>query len=203
MPTTNSNEFHVTWFDGGGSTGFGHACLDRKAFSRPDHHWEDYVNWWDCGEFTGPETGRMTEAVRWVSSILDEVSYLSYHVGGEDFDLVQTIGRDEDLLSPVRFNAVLDWECQKRGLKYRYQKRSIRTSVTPARLNNFGFEGRWVKTGKGKDAFAAMQHLVVYIRRLKKESIGHPWKLNDGDIHGAYWDCRCSRGRKCDLIHPR
>lgn len=202
-----SNEFHVTWFDGGGTTGWAHACLSRRAFSRPERHWEDYVLWWDCGEFSGAETDRMSQAVQHVQGILDEVNYLSYHVGGEDFDLVQTVGRDEDLLSPVRFNAVMDWECAKRGLKYRYQKRSIRTSVTSQRLHHWGFESPyrnqkiWPKSGKGKDAFAAMQHLVVYIRRLKKESIGQPWKLNDKDIHGALWDCACKRGKKCDLMH--
>lgn len=198
-----ANNFHITWFDGGGTTGWGHVCIDRTAFSRPEHHWEDYILWWDCGEFTGPELGIISGALQFIDSILVETSYLSYHIGGEDFDLVQTVGRDEDLLSPVRINAILNWECHKRGLKYQLQKRSIRISVTPDRLNKFGFEGRWVKSGKGKDAFAAMQHLIVYIRRLKKMSIGHPWKLNENDIHGAYWDCRCKRGRKCDLIHPK
>jgi hypothetical protein len=197
------NEFHVTWFDGGGTTGWGHVCINRQAFSRPEHHWEDYVIWWDCGEFLGPSTVIYTEALRWTDSILSEASFLSYHIGGEDFDLVQTVGRDDDLLSPVRFNAVMDWECTKRGLTYRYQNRALRLSVTASRLKLFGFDGRWTKTGKGKDQFAAMQHLIVYIRRLKRESISHPWKLNESGIHGAYWDCRCKQGRKCDLAHPK
>lgn len=197
------NEFHVTWFDCGGKTGMGHICIDRRAFTRPERVWERYIRWWDCDEFTGPERDILKSALGWVDSILAENSYLSYHVGGEDFDLVQTIGDKENVLSPVRQNSVLDWECAKRGIKYQYQARQIRTNITPARLVNFGFEGRWTKTGKGKDAFAAMQHAVTYIRRLKRDSEDHPWKLNSPDIiNGGGWDCACARGRKCNLAHP-
>lgn len=197
------NEFHVTWFDCGGTTGFGHICIDRRAFSRPEHRWEDYLLWWDCGEFTGPERDILKSALAWVDGILKETSFLSYDIGGEDFDLIQTIGDKQNVLSPVRQNAVLDWECKKRGIEYKYQARQIRTNMTGKRLNMFGFEGRWTTSGKGKDAFAAMQHAVVYIRRLKEKSRDHPWKLNTQDIHNAYWDCACHRRRKCDLAHPK
>jgi hypothetical protein len=196
------NDFHVTWFDGGGTAGWAHACLSREAFSRPEHKILSNIRWWDCGEFTGPESDILKSAVTWIDSVLVETSFLSYHVGGEDFDLVQTIGDKQNVLSPVRQNAVLWWECAKRGIDFKYQNRSLRTNVTPKRLSRFGFEGRWTTSGKGKDQFAAMQHLIVYLRRLKEESRSRPWKLNEGDIQGAYWDCACVEGYKCDLTHP-
>lgn len=197
------NDFHITWFDGGGRMGWAHICIDRKAFSRPERVWERQIIWWDCGEFSGTEAAILKKAVGHIDSILAETSYLSYVVGGEDFDLVQTIGDKQNVLSPVRQNAVLDWECAKRGIKYEYQSRQLRTNVTGPRLVHFGFKGRWVTSGKGKDAFAAMQHAVTYIRRLKRESVDNPWKLNAPDIiNGGGWDCTCARGRKCDLVHP-
>lgn len=204
-----NNDFHITWIDGGSAAmGWAHICVSREAFSRPEHQWENYLRWWDCGEFTGPETAMLKSALAWVDGILADTSFLEYHVGGEDFDLVQTIGDKENLLSPVRQNAILDWECDKRGIKYFYQSRQLRTNVTSARLHHWGFESPyrkqkiWPKSGIGKDAFAAMQHAVVHLRRLKQRSLDTPWKLNDADVINAYWDCSCRKGRKHNLIHP-
>jgi len=197
------NDFHVTWFDCGGTTGWSHFCLSCEAFSRPEHKILPNIRWWDCGEFTGLETAILKSAVGWIDEVLalNGASFLSYHIGGEDFDKTNTPGSKENLFSPVRQNAVLDWECDKRGIKYQYQNRQLRTGVTKARLTRFGFEGRWTTSGKGKDKFAAMQHGVTYLRRLKRDSLSHPWKLNSPDVHGAYWDCACKEGNKCDLVH--
>lgn len=195
------NDYHVTWFDGGGTMGWAHICMNRRAFSRPDNQWEDYIRWWDCGEFTGSEHEIIQQATHHIDGILSECSYLNYSVGGEDFDLVQTIGDKENVLSPVRQNAIMDWECAKRGIRYQYQNRSLRTNITPKRLVLFGFEGRWVTSGRGKDAFAAMQHAIVFIRRMKQEAMSNPWKLNSKDIQNDRWDCGCTHGRKCDLAH--
>lgn len=123
----------------------------------------------------------------------------------EDFELTQLIG-GANLLSPVRINAVLEYECQRWGLQLNKQRRSLRTSVTPERLEMYGFKPpgrRWSKTSKGKDAFAAMQHAVVWLRRLKEQTRGRPWKLADGSTHNAFWDCACDDGLPCDLRHPR
>lgn len=196
------NEFHVTAFDGGGTTGWAHLVVDFRAFSRPENKVMRWLKHWECGEYTGPEEDQEAAAVDRIHTTLKTVSYLAYDVVGEDFELTQLIG-GKNLLSPVRINAVLAWECHKRGVKYNLQARQLRTSVTPQRLNLFGFEGRWTKTGKGKDMFAAMQHAVTWLRRKKIDSRSRPWKLSDGTILNSYWDCDCSEGKPCDMVHPR
>jgi len=221
--SNHTNEFHLTWFDGGGTTGWADFVVDFKAFSRPENKVLANVKHWDCGEFRGPEHSIFGAAVGHVRRKvrIDQggagISYLQYEVGGEDFDLVQTVGDKENVLSPVRFNAVIAWECQKIGITYRYQARQLRTNTTRERLNAFMkplwgktplHSANWTTSGKGKDAFAAMQHAIYRLRKLKQESISKPWKLMDGSRFNAYWDCSCSRkdGSRwkitCDLVHP-
>ena len=118
-------------------------------------------------------------------------------------ELTQLIG-GKNLLSPVRINAVLNWECYRRAIKFSVQARQLRTNITRERLKLFGFEGKF-----RKDEFAAMQHGVVWLRRLKQNSIARPWKLGEGGVLNVKWDCSCSKRRerrpvpKCDLIHPK
>lgn len=112
---------------------------------------------------------------------------------------MQTMGGKE-LLSPVRLNAGIDYICYKQGLPLRYQNRAMRTQHTPQVLNAYGFQGKWKTTGKGKDEFAAMQHAVMWLKRVKEKSKGHPWKLSDGIVFNAYWDCACAKAR---LLPPK
>src|SRR5258707_7298518 len=112
-------------------------------------------------------------------------------VGSEDFDLVQTVGGKDNLLSPVRFNAVMAWELSKVGKPLHLQNRALLTQQTGDRLNAFGFIGRWSKTGRGKDEFAAMQHAVTRMRNIKQKANDLPWKLSDGISTNARWDCAC------------
>src|ERR1700755_2394176 len=201
------NEYHIIAIDPGGTTGWAHLVCDYRAFSRPDHKALAYLKSWDCGEFSGAESGQCERAVSLIHRAIGDTPQSTFRnrtdVVGEDFDLVQTIG-GHDLLSPVRINAVLAWECRKQALTYTLQNRSLRTNITAAQLNLFGFEGRWTKTGKGKDMFAAMQHAVVWLRRQKKFSYSHPWKLSDNVSSNAYWDCACAENihYACDLVHP-
>lgn len=218
--SSNPNEYHLVVFDPGGTIGWAHFILSIKAFTRPEHKILRYLESWDCGEFTGQENEQVEEASRlmWrakygdmpyntttdvISAGLSKADLVS-----EDFELTQTIGGD-NLLSPVRINAKLDWECHRWGLVLQLQRRSMRTSVTPERLQLYGFDspmnrnGKWTKTGKGKDAFAAMQHAIVWLRRTKEKSKSRPWMLGDGQTTNAYWDCACARGRRCTLKHPR
>lgn len=213
----NVNELHITWFDGGAAaSGWADVVIDVKAFARPERKVLPYVRSWNCGEFRGTDNEQYRAAVAHIDHKLSHrglnVSYLRIRVGGEDFDLVQTVGSKDNLLSPVRFNAVMDWECGKRGIAYQYQARQLRTGVTPDRLRMFlaplikrgiGKERRWSVSGRGKDAFAAMQHMITDLRRLKKESLSQPWKLGDGDALNTHYDCACYRGKRCDLSHPR
>jgi hypothetical protein len=214
----NPNEYHLVTFDPGGTIGWAHFTVDCRAFSRPEHKVLKYLSTWDCGEFEGSEFEQCQEAKRliWrakfgdmpyntttdvVSLGLTKADFLS-----EDFELMQTIG-GHALLSPVRINAVLSDACETWGMHLTLQRRALRTSVTPERLVMYGFKSpmgrRWTKTSKGKDAFAAMQHGIVWLRRVKEISRGRPWKLSEGGTHNAYWDCNCADGGRCDLKHPR
>lgn len=203
MPT---NEYHLAVYDPGGTIGWAAASISLKAFSRPEHRIRPNILRWDCGEFTGTEEEQLERAVALARRAHFSGDGFNHRtdIVSEDFELTQLIGGN-NLLSPVRINAVLDWEVRKHGLKLNLQKRQMRTGITPERLRLFGFPGKWTKTGEGKDKFAAMQHFVTWLRRKKQESLRVPWKLDDGIVHNAHWDCACSLGRKykCDLRHPR
>lgn len=202
----NANEYHLITFDpGAAATGWTWLCVDFHAFSRPEADLWQNVLWWDCGEFRGAETAHLEQATGLITECLaGYASFLTMAVVTEDFELTQMIGSKENLLSPVRINAVLSWECYRRGIRLKYQSRSLRTNINRQRLAAFGFEGKF-----RKDEFAAMQHAVVWLRRLKKESRKRPWKLSEDSQLNAYWDCACStalrddgRPKSCDMWHP-
>lgn len=195
-----SNEYHLITYDpGSAATGWTWLCVDFRAFSRPENLWQDHILWWDCGEFRGTEEEKLAGCIGLVSTCLAEYSsYLTMDVVTEAFELTQLIGSQENLLSPVRINAVLSWECHRKGLRLKYQSRSLRTNVNRQRLAAFGFDGKF-----RKDEFAAMQHAVVWLRRLKQESKKRPWKLSENDKLNAYYDCTCHVGKKCNMWHPQ
>jgi len=189
------------WFDPGrAATGWAFMVVKRMAFSRPENMVLSNLDYWESGEYKGHEHEHCQNASWLVKKAVEDWGFLAVTAGTEDFDLVQTIGAKEDLLSPVRINAVLDWEIRKTGLKLKYQDRSLRTNQTKARLKLFGFNKRF-----GKDELSAMQHLVYYVRKVKEESKSRPWKLNEGDQINSYWDCACSDNinYQCDLRHPQ
>lgn len=210
------NEYHIVAFDPGGTIGWGHLTLDRRAFSRPENKALKYLKHWECGEYAGNENEQVEQASRLIwrarfgdmpyNNTIDVVvsGFSRADVLSEDFELTQLIGGN-NLLSPVRINAKLDWECHRWGLKLNFQRRSMRTAVTPDRLNQFGFprpNGRkWSTSGQGKDAFAAMQHAVTWLRRTKEQSKSRPWRITNAGR--TEWDCSCVDGGKCDLRHPR
>lgn len=201
------NEYHLVVFDPGGTIGWSHFIVDYRAFSRPEHKVLRWLISWDCGEFTGQEHEQLRDACALIyRAHFEPMPFVTRtDVVAEDFELTQLIG-GKNLLSPVRINAVLDWECRKQGLQLELQKRQMRTQITPERLELFGFQSprkRWTTTGKGKDEFSAMQHGLVKLRRVKDESRSRPWKFSDRVSANARWDCACERGRRCDLTHPR
>jgi hypothetical protein len=206
-----SNEFHLIALDpGGAATGWAHFVLDYRAYSRPENKVLQWLKSWDCGEYLGSEVD-MVKSLKARIHAIRRPAYADNvprtEIVSEAFDLKQTIGGD-NLLSPVRINAMVTWVVEEYGLKLAVQNRALRTGTTAERLVQYGFEGRWGKTGRGKDAFSAMQHAVYRMRAIKQDSVKHPWKLSDGIVTNAYWDCACSIGRdpigrpKCDLIHP-
>lgn len=194
------NEYHVVTFDpGSAATGWTWFVVDFHAFSRPENKWLDWIKSWDCGEFRGTEFQIKNQCVGLVQEVANYGSYLNTDVVGEDFDLTQLIG-GKNLLSPVRINSVIEWECERRAIKFHLQNRALRTNVTRGRLTAWGFEGKF-----RKDEFAAMQHGIVWIRRTKQQSRERPWKLMQGGVHNRLWDCSCGpKGAyKCDLVHPK
>lgn len=215
MMAMQPNEYHLVAFDPGGTIGWAHLMFDVRAFSRPQNKALAWLKEWDCGEFTGERHAQLRECRDLIySAKFDPPPFNTItQVVAEDFELTQLIGGD-DLVSPVEVNAVIDWECHKLGLTLIRQKRSMRTNVTPERLKLMGFDspmnrgGRWTKTGKGKDAFAAMQHAIVFVQGVKTKAAQRPWKLGDAQTYNTRWDCRCERGKNghrysCDITHPR
>jgi hypothetical protein len=193
------NQFNLVAFDPGGTIGWAHFIVDFRAFSRPEAKVLRWVQSWDCGEFTGQEGDQLQAALalvdraRYTGQLINHTEVLS-----EDFELTQLIGGD-NLLSPVRINAVLDWEIRKRyGLTLIRQRRQMRKGITRERLKLFGFKGRF-----RKDEFAAMQHAVTRLRLIKAESRRRPWKLEDNISTNAAWDCACEEGKPCNLRHPK
>lgn len=203
---SDPNEFHLTTLDPGGRTGWTHFCMDVRAFTRPENKVLGHIKWYESGVWDGTEHEIISKfnshLLNTISVYGLDVSHLMYEVVSEDFDLVQTIGSKQNLLSPVRINAVVSWLCAVRAVKFRVQNRALRTSTTRERLKLFGFPGRFQK-----DEFAALQHAIYRLRTIKDESLRRPWKLADGSILNARWDCTCSQpgGKKNthDLIHPQ
>lgn len=195
----NDNEYHLLTFDpGSAATGWAWFVVDFHAFSRPDANLWDNITTYDYGEFRGDTMEIPEQCVQLVVEAYGLSSYLTMDVVCEDFELTQLIG-GKNLLSPVRIASVIQWECHNRRIKFNFQARQLRTSVTRQRLNKWGFEGKY-----RKDEFAAMQHGIVWLRRLKQESRKRPWKLSSGGVLNAGgWDCACERGRKCDIWHPK
>lgn len=197
MGTEQFPPYVLRFYDPGGTTGWARFVIARSAFSRPNNYVMANVLDWDCGELSGTELEQQATASAQIYNDRHGV------IASEDFELTQQVGGD-NLLSPVRMNAVFAYLCASYGATLRLQKRSMRTSVTVTRLTMAGFtspfnkRGTWTTTGKGKDAFAAMQHSLVWLRRVKEKSKSRPWRLENGE-----WDCACSRGRKCDIRHLR
>jgi hypothetical protein len=197
--TERPNEFRLLAFDPGGRTGWAEFSVNFQAFSRPENKILANLNWYESGVLEGTEHEQLTVIERMVYLMHWEPMPFVPHscVVTEDFDLVQLTG-GKALLSPVRINAVVEWFCATKGVKFELQARQLRTAVTKERLKLFGFDGRWQK-----DEFAAMQHGITYLRRLKQRSLAAPWKLEDAQSTNAYWDCACARGSKThDLSHP-
>ncbi len=172
----SKNEYHVVFFDPGGRTGWAHLTLHVRAFTKPENKVLPNILSWSTGEFSGDEHGQLKACTELINKArYGPMPFVSrIDVGSEDFELTQLIG-GRDLLIPVRMNAVLAWECQRLyGTNLNLQARQLRTAVTKDRLKLWKL---WPV--KGKDAFAAMQHAVTWVRREKKKSIERPWKLDN------------------------
>ena len=195
------NLYHLVAIDPGITIGWAVFIFDFRAFSRPEHRLLRWLLFWDCGEFTGQEEETLSECL----TLIRKCRYgagpfvSKTDVVIEDFDLVQTIGGKQNLLSPVRNAAVLNWECPRQfGIRPVMHPRQIRTNITKNRLRAWGFGSRL-----RRNEFAAMQHAIVYLRRLKQQSLSRPWKLEDQQTTNARWDCACEDGKRCDIRHPR
>lgn len=168
------NEYHIVWFDPGGRTGWAHLVVHQRAFTKPESKVLPNILEWSTGEFSGDEHSQIRECTELIyAAHYGEMPFRSRcDVGSEDFELTQLIG-GKDLLIPVRMNAVLAWECARlHSIELILQKRQLRTGVTKERLKLWGMG--WT----GKDSFAAMQHAVTWLRRVKTQANKRPWKLD-------------------------
>ena len=160
----------MTLDPGGAGTGWAHFQLNIQAL-KPGEKMLNWVEMWDSGCFKGPEYSQIEKAIA-SFDMLDAYRILNparrIDIVTEDFELTQTVG-GRNLLSPVRINAVLEWEAHKLIIPFYYQKRQLRTSITRQRLAIWGYEKRWQK-----DEFAAMQHMFTWLRRLKRRANERP-----------------------------
>lgn len=197
---SDPNRYQLLVFDPGGTIGWARFDIDAHAFSRPDNRVFDNIISHDYGELNGDEPTNIAHAVGMISALA--VGTMPFNsvieIVSEDFVLTQQIG-GRDLLSPVRINAVLDWVCRQHGQLLQYQARQTRTLVTKKWLIKAGLK----KLRMRKDEFAAMQHAVTWLKRVKQHADARPWKLAAHGHHNAVWDCACSRGSTCDMPHPK
>lgn len=159
-------------FDPGGRTGWAIFKVHPRAFTDESERILRNIESYQYGEFSGPENEQIKDALDLIKKQLPlfrepipSLESANVYVVTERFDHVGTIGGDE-VLSPVRINAALNFSMWRMDVSLHYQPRSLRIGVTKDRLK------RW-KLGpvKGKDAFAAVQHAVVFMRRLKKGDV--------------------------------
>jgi hypothetical protein len=156
------SKYIVLVFDPGGVIGWAKFIVDMNAFAKPENKILANVDEWSAGELHGNEHEQLTLAAKMIRYRRQNAHF---DVVVEDFELTQMLG-GRNLLSPVRINAVLAWECYKSGVTFNTQKRTMRTNVTRDRMRSFGFTRSFKK-----DEFAAMQHAIVWLRRLKQKSV--------------------------------
>lgn len=151
-------------FDPGGRTGWSVFNVRTEAFTDKGTKILSNINAHHFGEYAGHE---LTEQVpRAIGLVLNWKPRGNLFVVTEDFVLMQMTGGKE-LLGPVRINAALEYGLWTKNVQLYYQSRSLRTSITKDRLR------RWrIGPIQGKDAFAAVQHGVTFMRRLKAGSVG-------------------------------
>ncbi len=190
--------YHLTALDPGGRTGWVHFVVDFRAFSRPENKVLRWLTEWESGEVFGSQRIQVRQIVALMNVIivLPSPPHSKYDVVSEDFIATQTVG-GRSLLIPAELNAQFAHECDIHGIPFHLQLPSMRVNMTKARVRQCGFTQRF-----GKDEFAAIQHGLVWLRRIKAASITQPWQLPSKDPPGEYWDCACANRKPCDLLHP-
>ncbi len=142
----------VVGFDPGVTTGWAVFRLPMARLRvhgfvesvRPEHG-----SGWAAGEFGGggldgdgsefATVGAMLGLVRETYELVDEEYGDQVMVVTEDF-ILRRLGMDRSLLSPVRLNAVLEWEFRKRGAMRLWKQAAsdAKTTVTDGRLLRWG-----------------------------------------------------------------
>jgi hypothetical protein len=150
-------------FDPGGTTGWCIMRVLRKALANEEPKILNNIQFWNCGEITGPENHQVNEMV----SLCD--TWDEAYVLWEDF-ILQKFSMARDLLAPVRIAAKLDYALSRRADYDRVeppQTASMALStVTDARLQ------AWRLWTPGKEhARDATKHAITWFRREKREAL--------------------------------
>lgn len=153
---------HILGIDGGGTTGWARLTVPRASVygSEPGK-----ILSWDQGQFYGDENRQVDEICR----LARETQSLDYNIGPaivvEDF-ILSTHVRGEQVLSPVRVNAKIDYAIhlgRAGDSRLTIQNRQIaKTTATDDRLKAWGLYVRGEEHARD-----AMRHAVTALRRAK------------------------------------
>lgn len=154
--------------------GWSEFVVNARAFGNPHERVLTNLLEWRCGEFEGTEHEKVTQALDLIRKsrygATDNLLKSHYEIVSEDFELTQLIG-GKDLLIPVRLNAILGYQLQTLfQLPLNMQNRQMRTGVTKERAKLWKI---WPV--KGKDAWAAVQHGLTYLKRVKVKADEISW----------------------------
>ena len=152
----------VVWFDPGGVSGWSVFSVHPDALWDPSCLLLDNITHFACGQFVGSEFA-MVDAML---ELCD--AWPGAALGTEQFKL-RKFSQDDNLLVLVRLNSALAYELRRHGRDrrlYRQQPSLAFSTVTDARLKSWGY---WSRTEGMKDARAAVQHNLTFLKRLKTQ----------------------------------
>lgn len=154
--------FQVLSLDPGGTTGWAIFQVHPLAMTGdPTIPVMANVEWWDSGEFTGPQNDQIDQ----IMAMVDEWPHA--RLVTEDFHLRQV----NAVLDPVEINAILRWACRPRYWVKQMSSLAMGT-VTDERQKAWGY---WVP-GK-PHARDAIKHNITFLKRRKEAEVTAARKL--------------------------
>ena len=151
----------VIWFDPGGVSGWCVFSIHPEALVDPQCLLLQNVTHFACGQFVGTEFDMVDQMLE-----LCDI-WPGAAVGTEQFKL-RKFSQDDNLLVLVRLNAALAYELRRHRERrlWRQSPSLAFTTVNESRLKAWGY---WEPTIGQKDARAAVQHGLTFLKRLKTQ----------------------------------